>query len=160
MSWPSELELSVGDGLDADHPPEGHGCAVGRNGKRGGEQLHGESDKLPEKGRLVWVPPEGPPREVTADGFARSREAADAGHSCPDCGEGRAVETVVREHVECGHVGLDGFLRPGDDAPLACPKCGTEDGTGDRFPVVASVYSCVRCGLVMDRPIGGNGDGS
>lgn len=96
---------------------------------------------LPAAGRLVWMTPNGALREIDPAGL----ETVDS--TCPDCGAEVAVPTRAREHIACGHVGLDGFVAP--DHGTACPKCGETD---DEFPVVATVQSCLACGRAIGSP--------
>lgn len=120
---------------------------------------------IPVAGRLVWVTPGGAireisPRELEPGEQSNDEESIDADRSCPQCGTGRSVETIVREHVDCGYVGIDGFVRKERMGLLACPKCETEDETGTEFSVVATIHSCVRCGQTLDRPLGPTADGA
>lgn len=114
---------------------------------------------FPIAGRLMWIPPGGPPREIKPaelqfDDVAPAEETA---RSCPECGAEKSIETIVREHVDCGYVGVDGFVEADGEGLLACPKCGAEEATGDRFDIVATVYSCIYCGQTLDQPLSRNG---
>lgn len=116
---------------------------------------------FPIAGRLMWIPPGGPPREVKPSElqFDDTAVEAESGRSCPDCGARQSIETIVREHVDCGYVGVDGFVEADGEGLLACPKCGVEEDTGDRFDIVATVYSCIYCGQTLDQPLSQNGRG-
>lgn len=127
------------------------------------------SRSLPPAGHLVWVPPNGPAREINLDHVALDTAEQpvhegtsdigrpindDNGHArmaatCADCGYDRSVETIVRQHDACGHVRLDGFVDT--DGGYTCPKCGT--AVGDAFPIVGVVQSCLKCGRILDRPL-------
>lgn len=120
---------------------------------------------FPADGRQIWIPPNGPPREVEP-GTVPAEHApsgAEEPRSCPDCSATRSIETLVREHTECGHVGLDGFVGGAANQTLSCPKCeAVADGgcdAADAFSVVGTVYSCLECGRVLDRPLGPGIDG-
>ncbi|SFR49061.1 hypothetical protein [Halorubrum sodomense] len=104
-------------------------------------------------GTLLWVTADGDRRELAgADAPATSDPVAGAidgggGHSRCRCGTSAWAAVVVREHVECGHVAVDGFVR--GDGLFACPKCGTETEAIGRFPAVGTVTGCLACGDLL-----------
>lgn len=99
------------------------------------------TEVLPDDGRLLWRTPNGTLREIDLDGL-ESRAS-----SCPDCGQSPTAPAYAREHRDCGHVALDGFLARG--GATSCPKCGAED---DSFPIVATITTCLDCGQVLGSP--------
>ncbi|WP_435348860.1 hypothetical protein [Haloarchaeobius sp. HRN-SO-5] len=112
--------------------------------------------QLPAGGRLVWVSPDGSLREVVPSELLSPERSIDAPTdlSCSECGSLQSIETVVREHTDCGYVGIAGYLQAVEDGRLVCPKCGVEDETGDQLQVVTTVHSCLRCGSPQDRALG------
>lgn len=128
------------------------------------------TETFPTGGRHVWIPPNGPPREVEpgAGPAQRAPDSADELRSCPECEASRSIETLVREHADCGYVGIDGFLGGAASQTFSCPKCdAVADGevadgdydASEAFSVVGTVFSCLECGRVLDRPLGPGIDG-
>lgn len=106
-------------------------------------------------GTLLWLTTEGEFRELAvADASTVTDSAPEAGDdrhdlSCRRCGSPALAEAVIREHAECGHVAVDGFVH--DDGPFGCPKCGTEAETVERFQEVTTVTACLACGDLLTR---------
>lgn len=116
------------------------------------------TEALPPGGHLVWVPPQGDPREVAPSSFGLEGPPTDEpARTCPDCDAARSVETVVREHAECGYVSPEGFLGTAGEQ-FVCPKCeAAPDGdVTEAFGIVTTVHSCLHCGRILDRPLGGD----
>lgn len=110
-------------------------------------------------GTLLWVTADGGLRELAVDSastesvstFTTESDKSRRARSCRQCDDPVLTEAIVREHVECGHIAADGFVR--GDGRFGCPKCGTVAETIDRFRAVARVTACLACGdLVGHRP--------
>ena len=120
--------------------------------------VHVEETHLPTGGHLIWKTPSGTIREVDPDELSRPVQATtdEGDRRCVRCDHARSIATLVREHRACGRVSLDGFFGTISNGIRQCPKCGFEDETGESFPVIARVESCVTCGRAVDVPLGGS----
>lgn len=166
-SGAEEAAVGPGDARGTDDQLEGAGTRSVVREEGSGNQVDGgersAAGELPTEGSHVWVTPDGSVREVSPGQLRLADPVAGAARRCSDCGGGRSVETVVREHLPCGRVGLDGFVAPGGEHRFACPKCDAvvdDPADAEAFAVVGTVHSCVACGRVHDRSLGRPDEGA
>lgn len=96
-------------------------------------------------GRLLWVPPHGPPREILPDSIHTGLTT-----SCPNesCEEPLIGTIPIREHDSCGFVSVTGFLSV--DGTYECPKCDALSSENARVTHVGNIRSCLTCGSLAE----------
>lgn len=100
------------------------------------------------EGRPLWLTQSQGIREVYPNGDATV--SISPSRTCDQCGHSSFVLTTVREHRQCGHIALNGFINiPGAES-FRCPKCQFTADESEGFPVVGTVRTCCRCGQPND----------
>jgi len=115
-----------------------------------------ELSNAEEGAKLLWITPTGSVRELatideaTSDGETwHSVHNSDTGErSYPQCRHPVLAETIVREHLKCGHVTVNAFLH--SNGSFRCPKCKTDVEEIEQFPSVGTVTTCLICGEFFD----------